>query len=207
MKPRYFKHAPDFHKWLVAHHATARELWIGFYKQHSQRVGITYAEALDTALCFGWIDGLKKRVDESRFIQRFTPRRPKSVWSLVNIRHVRRLKRAGRMQAAGLRAFAARAAERIGIYSFEAKARQLSPAMRRQFQGDRAVWDFFQQQAPSYRRTAIFWVMNAKQEITRQRRLAQLIQDSKRGCRLAMLSQRKSQANLNHTRAQASKTK
>lgn len=187
MKLRYFKSAAAFRRWLEANHARASKLWLGFYKKDSGEVGISYAEALDEALCFGWIDGLKQRVDELRFAQRFTPRKPTSNWSLINIRHGERLKKAGRMTPAGLSAFAARTASKSGVYSFENKPRELSPALKREFKSDQAAWDFFQQQPPGYRRVASFWVMSAKQTETRQRRLAQLLSDSKQGRRLGMV--------------------
>ncbi len=184
MKLKYFKSGDDFRVWLEANHASETELWLGFYKRDSGKIGITYAEALDEALCFGWIDGVKKRVDELSYTHRFTPRKPKSNWSLINIRHVERLKKAGRMRPAGLKAFAARTAAKSGVYSFENKPRELSPDLRRQFMSDQAAWRFFQQQPPGYRRVAIFWVMSAKQEATRLRRLAQLMSDSGQGQRL-----------------------
>ena len=187
MKPRHFKSAAAFNRWLEVNHACVRELWVGFYRKDSGRGGLTYAEALDEALCFGWIDGVRKRVDEWSFVQRFTPRKPKSNWSLINIRHVARLKQTGRMQSAGLKAFAARDAARSGIYSFENKPRELSPELERNFKADRAAWEFFQRQPPGYRRVARFWVMSAKREETRERRLARLKADSGRGRRLDLL--------------------
>lgn len=188
VKLKYFKSAADFRVWLEANHASTRELWIGFYKKGSGKIGITYAEALDEALCFGWIDGIKKRVDEFSYTHRFTPRKPKSIWSLINIGHVKRLTKAGRMMPSGEKAFAARTAARSGGYSFENIPRELSPEYQRQFKSDKAAWEFFQQQPPGYRRLASFGVMSAKQEETRQRRLAQLMSDSKQGRRLGMLS-------------------
>jgi len=187
MKVQHFKSAANFHAWLEANHASATELWVGFYKKDSGKGGITYAEALDEALCFGWIDGVRKRVDELSFTQRFTPRKPKSNWSLINIGHVERLKKAGRMMPAGLKAFAVREAARSGVYSFENRPRELSPELERQFKAHKSAWEFFQQQPPGYRRLVIFRVMSAKQEETRQRRLAQLMSASKQGRRLDML--------------------
>jgi uncharacterized protein YdeI (YjbR/CyaY-like superfamily) len=191
VKPKHFKSAADFRNWLKANHASTREVWVGFYKKASGKGGVTYAEALDEALCFGWIDGVRKRVDELSFTQRFTPRQPTSNWSLINIRHVKRLKTAGRMMPAGLKAFAARSSAKSGVYSFENRPRELSRALQRQFKSDRAAWDFFQQQPPGYRRLACFFVMSAKQEETRQRRLARLMSDSKQGRRLGVISSRK----------------
>jgi uncharacterized protein YdeI (YjbR/CyaY-like superfamily) len=185
VKPKHFTSAADFRAWLAANHASTTELWVGFYKKDSGKGGLTYPEALDEALCFGWIDGIRKRVDDVRFTQRFTPRKPRSNWSLVNIRHVGRLKKAGRMAPAGLKAFAARTPAKSGVYSFENKPRELSPSLKRQFNAAPAAWNFFQQQPPGYRRVASFWVMSAKQAETRQRRLARLIADSGQGRRLA----------------------
>lgn len=191
MKLRYFKSATDFRAWLEANHASTTELFVGFYKKDSGKVGITYAEAVDEALCFGWIDGIKKRVDEVSYTHRFTPRKPKSNWSLINIGHVTRLTKAGRMKPTGLKAFAARTDARSGVYSFENRPRELSPELERQFKSDKTAWEFFQQQPPGYRRVASFWVMSAKQDETRERRLAQLMADSKQGRRLGMLSSKK----------------
>ena len=191
MKPKYFKSPSDFRHWLELNHARETELWVGFFNRASGKGGLTYPEALDEALCFGWIDGLKKRVDEFRYTQRFTPRRPTSTWSLVNVRHVERLTQAGRMSPAGLQAFAARKPAKTGIYSFENPARSLSPELERQFQSESAAWNFFQRQPPGYRRTATWWVMSAKQEETRARRVARLIADSRQERRLGLISGRK----------------
>ncbi len=188
VKPTYFKSAAAFRTWLEANHARVTELWIGFYKKDSGKGGITYAEALDESLCFGWIDGLKKRVDELSFMQRFTPRKPKSIWSLINIGHVKRLTKEGRMMPAGERAFAARTPERSGVYSFENRPRELSPALRRQFKADKAAWEFYLRQPLGYRRLTAFWVMSAKQEETRRRRLAKLMSDSMQNRRLGLVS-------------------
>jgi uncharacterized protein YdeI (YjbR/CyaY-like superfamily) len=187
MKLKHFKSAADFRHWLEANHASASELWVGFFKKHSGKGGLAYAEAVDEALCFGWIDGVKKRVDESSYMHRFTPRKPKSNWSLINIKNAKRLKRAGRMKPAGLKAFAAREAAKSGVYSFENRPRQLSPELEREFKSDKAAWEFFQQQPPGYRRVASFWVMSAKQEMTRQRRLRQLMSDSRQSRRLGVV--------------------
>jgi uncharacterized protein YdeI (YjbR/CyaY-like superfamily) len=191
VKLKYFKSAADFRAWLETNYAGATELWLGFYKKDSGKGGITYAEALDEALCFGWIDGVRKRVDELSFTQRFTPRKPKSIWSLINIGHVKRLTKAGRMMPAGQEAFAARTPERSGVYSFENRPRELSPELQRQFKTDKVAWGFYQQQPPGYRRLMAFWVMSAKQEETRQRRLAQLMKDSNYGRRVGSLTSKK----------------
>lgn len=191
MNLKYFRSASEFREWLEANHARVSELWVGFFKQASGQGGLTYAEAVDEALCFGWIDGLKKRVDEFSYTQRFTPRKPRSTWSRVNIQHVARLKKAGRVMPAGLQAFAARDPKKSGVYSFENAARNLTAADEKRFRTDKAAWKFFQQQPPGYRRTAIWWVVGAKKNETRLRRLAQLMADSKSGRRLAQLTRPK----------------
>jgi uncharacterized protein YdeI (YjbR/CyaY-like superfamily) len=185
VKPKYFKSGADFRIWLEANHANTTELWLGIYKKDSGKVSITYAEALDEALCFGRIDGVRKRVDDLSFTQRFTPRKPTSNWSLINIRHVERLTQDGRMRPPGQKAFAARTAAKSGVYSFENRPRELSPELQRQFKADKAAWEFFQQQPPGYRRLMSFFVMSAKRDETRARRLARLISDSKQGRRVA----------------------
>ncbi len=177
-KPRFFSTAAAFRTWLEQNHATASELWVGYYKKASGRVALTYREAVDEALCFGWIDGLAKSIDADRYMQRFTPRRPGSNWSLVNLRNVARLKSAGRMHPAGLAAFAARIENKTGVYSFENRPEKLPPSLERSFRAHPAAWTFFSAQPPGYRRTAIWWIVSAKQEATRQRRLAQLIATS-----------------------------
>ena len=144
---------------------------------------------MDEALCFGWIDGLKKRVDEFSYTHRFTPRKPKGNWSRVNLQHVERLKKSGRMMPAGLKAYDARDLKKCGVYSFENAPRKLSAADKKQFKTDKTAWDFFQQQPPGYRRLAVWWVVGAKKEETRARRLAQLIADSGNGRRLGMTAE------------------
>jgi len=190
-KVKFFKSAPDFRQWLEANHAGVRELWVGFFKKASGRRGLTYAEAVDEALCFGWIDGLKKRVDDRSYTHRFTPRKPKSNWSRTNIQHVERLTKAGRMRPAGLRAYAAREPKKAGVYSFENAPRELASADERRFRGDKVARDFFQQQPPGYRRTAVWWVVSAKKEETRARRLAQLMEASRRAMRLGQVTGQK----------------
>ena len=169
-------------------HGQVSELWVGFFKKASGKGGLTYSDAVDEALCFGWIDGLKRRVDELSYTHRFTPRQPKSNWSRTNIQHVERLKQAGRMTPAGLKAYAARTPERSGIYSFENAHRKLAAADEERFKADKIAWEFFQRQPPGYQRTALWWVVSAKQPETRTRRLSHLIADSRNARRLAQLS-------------------
>jgi uncharacterized protein YdeI (YjbR/CyaY-like superfamily) len=187
VKIQFFKTAADFRRWLEAHHACARELWVGFYKKDSGKKGVTYDEAVDEALCFGWIDGLKKRVDALSYTHRFTPRKPASTWSRVNLERVARLQAAGRMAPAGLKAYAARDPRKCGVYSYENAPAALAPADERQFQAEPRAWEFFQRQPPGYRRLAVRWVTSARKDATRARRLVRLIADSARLRRLGLL--------------------
>jgi uncharacterized protein YdeI (YjbR/CyaY-like superfamily) len=182
--PTFFKTAAAFARWLKTNHATKTELWVGLYKKHAAHRGMTYQEAVDEALCWGWIDGVLRRIDEDRTMQRYTPRKPKSNWSLVNVAKVKRLLAAGRMQPPGIAAYEARDAKRTGIYSFEKEAASFTPAQRREFRRSAAAWKWFEAQAPSYRKLATHWVTSAKQEATRERRLATLIACCVQGKRL-----------------------
>jgi uncharacterized protein YdeI (YjbR/CyaY-like superfamily) len=184
LHPTHFASAADFRRWLAKHHATARELLLGFHKKASGRGGLTYPEAVDELLCFGWIDGVKRRVDQASYTHRITPRRPRSVWSLVNVGHARRLIKAGRMHPAGLAAFKARTKEKTGVYSFESRPQEFTAELARIFRAAPAAWVFFSAQSPGYRRTTIFWVTSAKQPATRESRLARLITLSAAGRRL-----------------------
>ncbi len=188
MEATFFKTPSELREWLQANHATARELIVGFYKKASGRGGITYPEALDQMLCFGWIDGVRKSLDGSSFTIRFTPRKPNSIWSNVNIKRVGELQEMGRMQPPGMEAFNKHREDKSGIYSFEQEKHELGSEYEAQFRANREAWEFFQAQPPGYRRTAIFWVVSARQEATRQRRLATLIEDSQHGRRLGQLT-------------------
>ena len=188
MKVTHFTSPSQFRRWLDHYHDKASELWVGFHKKGSGKPSITYNESLDEALCFGWIDGVRKSVNETSYTIRFTPRRARSVWSLVNIRHAKRLKKLGRMKPSGLKAFAAREEKRSGIYSFEGAPRKLDAAYEKKFKANQKAWAFFQAQPPGYQRTASFWVMSAKQEETRLRRLDRLISDSAKGLRLGLIT-------------------
>ncbi len=190
MIPHYFTSAAKFRHWLEKHHATTTELLVGFSKKSSGKPSISYQEALDEALCFGWIDGIRKTVDESRYSIRFTPRKPTSNWSNVNSKRVNELIAEGRMTPAGLAAFEGRRAEKSGIYSYENRPRQLSAEYEQQFRANKKAWDFFQSQAPYYQRTASAWVMTAKREETRLRRLATLIEDSAQGRMLGVMGRK-----------------
>lgn len=188
-RPVFFETAAELRRWLEKNHATETELFIGFLKKTPGRSSLTYFEALDEALCFGWIDGVRRSLDAERWCQRFTPRKAKSVWSFVNVRKAEALVAAGRMAPAGLEAFEAREEKRTGLYSFEqGKAPTLGRAELRVFRARPKAWAFFQAQPPGYKRTATFWVVSAKKPETKHRRLRQLIEDSAKGRRLGMLS-------------------
>jgi len=183
--PVPFASAADFRHWLEKNHATSPELLVGFYRKASGKGGLTYPDAVDELLCFGWIDGVKRRVDDERYTHRITPRRPGSTWSLVNVRHVERLTKAGRMHSAGEKVFAARRADKTGIYSFENRPQKLPAAYEELFRAQPKAWTFFMAQPPGYRRLVIFKMVSAKQEATRQRWLARVIAESAKGRRMA----------------------
>jgi len=184
MDIQYFATPTELRDWLTEHHAQATEVWIGFYKKNSGETGITYAEALDEALCFGWIDTVIKSVDEKRFTRRWTPRKKNSIWSQVNIKRVAELTNLGRMHPAGLKTFAERNPAREKLYSYENEPAELDSAYEESFRTNRAAWDFFGAQAPTYQRTVKHWIMRAKREETRLKRLKESIEASARGERL-----------------------
>jgi uncharacterized protein YdeI (YjbR/CyaY-like superfamily) len=184
MTARYFKTAADFRRWLAAHHATESELLVGFYKKASGPRGISYKEAVDEALCFGWIDGIKKRVDDQRYTHRFSPRKPGSIWSLINANRAKALIALERMAKPGLDAFERRDPKKTGIYSFEQRPSAFDPALAREFKRHAAAWTFFRAQPPGYQRLMTFYVMSAKQQETRARRLAALVKSSAEGKRI-----------------------
>jgi uncharacterized protein YdeI (YjbR/CyaY-like superfamily) len=188
LQVKHFPSPEAFRAWLRTNHARVAELWVGFYRKSAGKKGATYAEALDEALCYGWIDGVRYAVDSTSYKIRFTPRKPRSIWSLVNVRHVLRLKKLGKMAEPGLQAFAAREQHRTGIYSFEQKRPGLARKHKKLFRANRRAWEFFSQQAPWYQRTAGYWVSSAKQEQTRLRRLETLIADSEKGRRIDRLN-------------------
>lgn len=179
--------AAAFRAWLRKHHRKETALVLRIAKRHAAASGITYAAALDEALCFGWIDGVRRRLDADSFLIRFSPRKPRSIWSKVNVAHVERLIRSKRMTPAGLAAFEARTAGRTGIYAFEQRRPELSPEYAARFAAKRGAWRYFQGEAPWYRRTASHWVMSAKREETRLRRLDTLISCSAAGLRIHQL--------------------
>jgi uncharacterized protein YdeI (YjbR/CyaY-like superfamily) len=176
-KPKFFTTPDDWRAWLEENHASKEELWVGFYKRDSGRVSITWPEAVDGALCFGWIDGVRYSIDEISYKIRFTPRKPRSIWSAVNIKRAKELSGLGLMHSAGLAAFEKRDDDRSGIYAYEQrKAASLPAEFEKQFRQQAAAWKFFQEQAPWYRRTCSYWVISAKKEETKAKRLALLIE-------------------------------
>ena len=183
--PIFFAKPTAFQAWLEKHYQTKREQWVGFHRKASGHPSITWPEAVDEALCFGWIDGLRKTIDAESYKIRFTPRRPASNWSAVNIRRMQELMRDGRVRPAGIKALQKRVPERSGIYSYEnRKSATLSDAAVKLFRAASAAWEFFQRQPASYRQTAIWWTVSAKRPQTRQDRLRKLIALSKAGRRL-----------------------
>jgi uncharacterized protein YdeI (YjbR/CyaY-like superfamily) len=180
----FFPTPADFRAWLELHHGTARELWVGYRKKGSGEVSVTWAESVDEALCFGWIDGIRKSLDERSYTNRFTPRKAGSVWSATNIGRVEELTREGRMQPAGLAAFAARRENRSGIYSYEQRSVDLPPELAADLAANSRAAEFFASRPASYRKAAVWWVISAKLETTRRRRLATLVELSAAGERL-----------------------
>lgn len=179
-----FRTPSAFRKWLEKHHATRDELWVGYWKKDSGMPSITWPESVDEALCFGWIDGIRKSVDATRYAIRFTPRKPGSIWSSVNIRRARALSEQGRMQPAGVRAFRARKENKSGIYSYEQRSVDLVEPYNGLLKKQKAAWSFFQAQPASYRKTVSWWIISARMEATRLKRLNKLIACSVRGERL-----------------------
>ena len=186
MDIRFFKSSSELEEWLDESHGKAKELRVGFYKKSSAKGGITYPEALDQALCFGWIDGVRKNIDEMSYTIRFTPRKAGSNWSRVNIRRVEELSRLGLMRPSGLEVF--EGAQQRNQYSYEERDRKLDSAYEGKLRVHRGAWDFFNAQPPSYQRVANWWVMSAKKEETRLKRLTLLIEFSEKGERLPMLT-------------------
>ena len=176
MKPTFFPTAAAFRAWLRKHHNTADELWVGYYRKESGKPTISWSESVDEALCFGWIDGVRKKVSDEAYTNRFTPRRPGSNWSAINIAKVSVLTRQQRMQAAGLAAFAKRTEAKSRIYTYEQKATgTFEQPLEKLFKANKKAWEFFQDQPPYYRRLMSGWVNGAKQSETRRRRLDKLM--------------------------------
>ena len=182
MKPIYFPSPAEFRAWLEKHHDSATELLVGFHKRGTGKPSMTWPESVDEALCFGWIDGVRRSVDEERYTIRFTPRTAKSNWSKVNLARVEELKKLGRMTPAGLRAHEQRSAKRD--YAYESRPQAFSPEFEKQFRANKKAWTFFDAQPPYYRKLMMFWVMSAKRDETRLSRLEKLIAASAAGKRV-----------------------
>jgi uncharacterized protein YdeI (YjbR/CyaY-like superfamily) len=178
-RPTFFPTPAGFRTWLEAHHHKLREQLVGFHKKSSGKPSITWPESVDAALCFGWIDGVRRSIDETSYTIRFTPRRPTSTWSAVNIKRVQQLKKTGLMHPAGLKAFAARSEKKSGIYSYEQrKSAKFTREQEKQFRANKSAWEFFRSQAPWYQRVTTYWVISAKKEETKLKRLSVLIDHS-----------------------------
>ncbi|HEX7869092.1 MAG TPA: YdeI/OmpD-associated family protein [Chryseobacterium sp.] len=180
MLPTFFPTPQDFRNWLEKNHQNGKELLVGFYKVGTKKPSITWSESVDQALCFGWIDGVRKSIDEESYSIRFTPRKPTSIWSVVNIKKIEELTKAGLMKEEGLKAFKLRKEDKSGIYSHEKEPAQLKPDYQKQFKANKKAWEFFEKQAPSYKKVMIHWIMSAKQEKTQLSRLEKTILESEK---------------------------
>lgn len=179
--PTFFAKQSDFRKWLQTNHEKKTELLVGFYKVGSGKPSITWPQSVDEALCFGWIDGVRKSIDKESYQIRFTKRKPTSIWSAINIKKIEALKNQGLMRPAGLASFEKRTESKSRIYSYEKDEAELTQNFKKQFKANKKAWHYFQSLAPSYRKVSTHWVMNAKQETTRLKRLQQLISESAAG--------------------------
>lgn len=178
MTPTFFAQQSEFRKWLQRNHKKETVLLVGFYKVGSGQCSMTWTQSVDEALCFGWIDGVRTSVDKDAYTIRFTQRKPGSIWSTVNSKKIAVLTEQGLMQPAGLASFEKRTAAKSGIYAFENEATGLDPNFEKLFKASKNAWKYFQSLAPSYRKSSTHWVMSAKQEATRLKRLNVLIADS-----------------------------
>jgi uncharacterized protein YdeI (YjbR/CyaY-like superfamily) len=178
MEPIFFSSQEKFREWLEQHHETEKELLVGFHKVRTGKPSMTWSESVDQALCFGWIDGVRRSLGEESYTIRFTPRKPTSNWSAINIAKVKGLTKKGLMRPAGLAAFAKRSEHKSAIYAYENRPKEFLVEYEKRFKKHRKAWEFFRSQAPSYQRVAIYWVMSAKQETTRLSRLEKLISTS-----------------------------
>jgi uncharacterized protein YdeI (YjbR/CyaY-like superfamily) len=188
MRARFFATPAAFRRWLEKNHGKGGELWVGFHKAHAGKPRITWPQSVDAALCFGWIDGLRKSISGEAYMIRFTPRRQGSIWSVVNTKRAAELRQLGLMAPAGLAALAARDPKRSALYSFETRDAAFDAAASNTFRARKKAWAFFAAQPPGYRRVATHWVTSAKRAATRERRLAELVEHSERAQRLPAFS-------------------
>lgn len=187
MEPVFFEDPAAFRAWLEAHHASTAELWVGFHKKSTGRPSMTWPESVDEALCWGWIDGLRRSWDEDSYVIRFTPRRTGSVWSARNLERIDALVAEGRVAEPGRAAWERRRVDRTRRYSFEQDEVEFPPDLARRFRAERTAWRWFRAQSESYRKTVTWWVISAKREATRTRRLEQLIEDCAAGRRIKQM--------------------
>ena len=189
MEPIFFETPAELRAWLEEHHETESELFVGAYRKATGKPSVTWPQIVDEALCFGWIDGIRRGIDDESWSIRLTPRKPRSHWSSVNIARVAELEKEGRMTPAGIAAFERRTEARSGMYSYEQRAAaKFTPEQQREFEANAAARAFFDEQPPGYRRSATYWVVSAKREETRAKRLATLIEDSAAGRRVRHLA-------------------
>jgi uncharacterized protein YdeI (YjbR/CyaY-like superfamily) len=188
MKPIFFSNQLEFRNWLKKHHADKTEILVGFYKVTSGKESMSWSQSVDEALCYGWIDGIRKSMDDESYTIRFTPRKKTSIWSAVNMKKVKELSEKGLMQASGLEAFKHRKENKSAIYTYENKPINLDKTFEKQFKGNKKAWEFFQAMTPSYKKAVINWVMTAKQESTKQRRLEEAIRDSEARSKIKRLN-------------------
>lgn len=191
MEALFFENSSDLRQWFETHHATAQELWVGYYKKDSGKLSITWPESVDQALCFGWIDGIRKSIDGISYKIRFTPRKTRSTWSNVNINRIQKLMKADLVQPAGLKAFQQRKEEKSGIYAYEQKNQKLTDEYEQKLKANSQAWAFFQTQSAWYQRMASWWIISAKKEETQLKRLDQLISDSAQGQTIQQLTRTK----------------
>ena len=184
MAPTFFSTQEEFREWLKKNHKKETELLVGFWKVRTKKPSMLWSQSVDQALCFGWIDGVRKSIDEESYSIRFTPRKPTSIWSAINIKKMEDLTKAGLMTEAGQKAFALRQPERSAIYSHEKDLATLYPDYETQFKANKKAWEFFNNQAPSYKKVMLHWITSAKQEKTRLSRLEKTIKESESGKRV-----------------------
>ena len=191
MRPRFFRTPSELRNWFEKHHGSADELWVAYFKKGSGKPSITWPESVDEALCYGWIDGIRKSIDDSSYKIRFTPRRPGSNWSKVNVEKAGELIEQGRMRTPGLAAFEVRKELKTGIYSYEQRPVELDEQYNRILRKNKNAWEFYHAQSTSYRKTVNWWILSAKKEETRRRRLDKLIKYSSRGEKIPEVTPRK----------------
>lgn len=184
MEPVFFKDKNEFRKWLNKNHDKEKEILVGYYKKGTGKENMTWSESVDVALCFGWIDGIRKSIDAESYFNRFTPRRPGSNWSTINIKKVEALTRQGLMHPAGIAAFNKRKGSKSGVYSYENEPVQLPTEMEKLFKQHKGAWSFYKNQAPSYKKIICRWILDGKQEATRFRRLNKVISASADGIKI-----------------------